>query len=86
MRFVKVLVVILVAAVLLLADESAADQLNVRPRGRILAAATASGLSAQLVAGFVDAELDQLLRIDGSREATACLVPLGGGTVFTQFI
>ena len=45
----------------------------------LLAAATASGLSAQLIAGFVDAQLDQLLAIDGSREATACLVPLGGG-------
>ena len=45
----------------------------------LLAAATASGLSAQLIAGFVDTQLDQLLAIDGSREATACLVPLGGG-------
>ena len=45
----------------------------------LLATATASGLSAQLIAGFVDAELDQLLGIDGSQEATACLVPLGGG-------
>ncbi len=45
----------------------------------LLAAATASGLSTQLIAGFVDAQLDQLLGIDGSREATACLVPLGGG-------
>ena len=47
----------------------------------LLAAATASGLSTQLIAGFVDAQLDQLLGIDGSREATACLVPLGGGAV-----
>ena len=46
----------------------------------LLAAATASGLSAQLIAGFVDAQLDQLLGIDGLREATACLVPLSGGT------
>ena len=45
----------------------------------LLAAATASGLSAQLVAGFVDAQVDQLLAIDGSREATACLMPVGGG-------
>ena len=45
----------------------------------LLAAATASGLSAQLIAGFVDNQLDQLLAIDGSREATACLVPLRGG-------
>ena len=44
----------------------------------LLAAATACGLSAQLIAGFADAQLDQLLGIDGSREATACLVPLGG--------
>ena len=47
----------------------------------LLAAATASGLSSQLIGGFVDAQLDQLLAIDGSREATACLVPLGGGAV-----
>ena len=47
----------------------------------LLAAATASGLSTQLIAGFVDAQMDQLLGIDGSREATACLVPLGGGAV-----
>ena len=47
----------------------------------LLATATASGLSAQLIAGFVDAQLDQLLAIDGSREATACLMPLGGGAV-----
>ena len=45
----------------------------------LLAATTASGLSAQLIAGFVDTQLDQLLAIDGSREATACLVSLGGG-------
>ena len=43
----------------------------------LLAATTASGLSARVVAGFVDAQLDQLLGIDGLREATACLVPLG---------
>ena len=47
----------------------------------LLASATASGLSTQLIAGFVDAQLDQILGIDGSREATACLVPLGGGAV-----
>ena len=45
----------------------------------LLAAATASGLSARLIAGFADARVDQLLGIDGSREATACLVPLGSG-------
>ena len=45
----------------------------------LLAAATASGLSAHLIGGFADDQLDQLLGIDGSREATACLVPLGGG-------
>ena len=45
----------------------------------LLAAATAGGFSAQLIAGFIDAEIDQLLGIDGSREATACLVPLGVG-------
>jgi len=51
----------------------------------LLAAATASGLSAQLIAGFVDAQLDRLLGIDGSREATACLVPLGGGAAPAPF-
>ena len=51
--------------------------------GTILAnmTATANALSlpAEVVAGFVDAEVDALLGLDSEREAAFCLVPVGGG-------
>ncbi|MFQ6012903.1 MAG: SagB/ThcOx family dehydrogenase [Thermoplasmata archaeon] len=43
----------------------------------LLAAATSAGLSARLVTGFVDTEVDRLLGLDGDREGSLCLVPLG---------
>ncbi|MEE9163787.1 MAG: SagB/ThcOx family dehydrogenase, partial [Thermoplasmata archaeon] len=43
----------------------------------LLATATSAGLSAPLVAGFDDRRVDRLLGVDGSREASLCLVPLG---------
>lgn len=43
----------------------------------LLAVATAAGLPARVVLGFVDAQVDQLLGLDGHREASTCLVPLG---------
>jgi len=36
-------------------------------------------LPANLVAGFVDERVDQLLRIRGQQEAAICLVPIGSG-------
>jgi SagB-type dehydrogenase family enzyme len=43
----------------------------------LLAAATAAGLPARVLLGFVDAQVDHLLGLDGHREASTCLVPLG---------
>jgi SagB-type dehydrogenase family enzyme len=43
----------------------------------MLAAANAAGLPATVLAGFVDAEVDRLLGIDGQREGTIALVRLG---------
>jgi SagB-type dehydrogenase family enzyme len=43
----------------------------------LLAAATAAGVSARVLLGFVDARVNHLLGLDGHREASACLVPLG---------
>ncbi len=43
----------------------------------LLATATSAGLHAPFVAGFDDRELNHLLGIDGVREASLCLVPLG---------
>ena len=43
----------------------------------LLAAATAVGLPARVLMGFVDAQVNQLLGLDGDREASTCLVPLG---------
>jgi SagB-type dehydrogenase family enzyme len=42
-----------------------------------LAAAEAAGLPATVLAAFVDAELDRLIGIDGRREKTLALVPIG---------
>ncbi|CAI8011066.1 Putative nitroreductase MJ1384 [Geodia barretti] len=44
------------------------------------ATANALGLSAEIVAGFVDSEVDALLGLESSSEATFCLVPIGNGS------
>jgi SagB-type dehydrogenase family enzyme len=43
----------------------------------LLAVATASGLPAEIVLGFVDAEVSRLLDLDTRREVSLCLVPIG---------
>jgi SagB-type dehydrogenase family enzyme len=43
----------------------------------LLAAATAAGLPARVLLGFVDAQVNHLLGLDGHREASTCLVPVG---------
>lgn len=44
----------------------------------LLAAARALGLAARLVTGFVDAEVNALLGVDGASEGGLVLVPIGG--------
>jgi nitroreductase len=43
----------------------------------MLAVAAASGLPAEIVLGFVDAEVNRLLDLDTRREVSLCLVPIG---------
>jgi SagB-type dehydrogenase family enzyme len=43
----------------------------------ILAVSAASGLPAEIVLGFVDADVNRLLDLDTRREVSLCLVPLG---------
>jgi len=43
----------------------------------LLATTTSLGLPARVSAGFVDADLDQLLGVDSEQEASTCLVALG---------
>ena len=43
----------------------------------LLAVATASGLPAEIVLGFVDADANRLLDLDSQREVSLCLVPIG---------
>src|SRR5450432_242908 len=43
----------------------------------LLAVSAASGLAAEIVLGFVDAEVNQLLDLDERREVSLCLVPIG---------
>jgi SagB-type dehydrogenase family enzyme len=43
----------------------------------MLAVAAASGLPAEIVLGFVDAEVSRLLDLDTQREVSLCLVPIG---------
>ena len=43
----------------------------------MLAVSTASGLPAEIVLGFVDAEVNRLLDLDMRREVSLCLVPIG---------
>jgi SagB-type dehydrogenase family enzyme len=43
----------------------------------MLAVSAASGLAAEIVLGFVDAEVNRLLDLDDRREVSFCLVPIG---------
>ncbi|MGB9465567.1 MAG: SagB/ThcOx family dehydrogenase [Candidatus Acidiferrum sp.] len=43
----------------------------------MLAVSAASGLPAEIVLGFVDAEVNRLLDLDTRREISLCLVPIG---------
>src|SRR5271167_3049438 len=43
----------------------------------MLAVSAASGLAAEIVLGFVDAEVNRLLDLDTQREVSLCLVPIG---------
>src|SRR5439155_7061999 len=43
----------------------------------MLAVSSASGLPAEIVLGFVDAEVNRLLDLDTRREVSLCLVPVG---------
>jgi len=43
----------------------------------MLAVSAASGLSGEIVLGFVDAEVNHLLDLDTRREVSLCLVPIG---------
>jgi SagB-type dehydrogenase family enzyme len=43
----------------------------------LLAVSAASGLPAEIVLGFVDAEVNHLLDLDPEREVSLCLVPIG---------
>jgi SagB-type dehydrogenase family enzyme len=43
----------------------------------LLAISVASGLSAKVILGFVDAEVNRLLDLDTRREVSFCLVPIG---------
>ena len=43
----------------------------------LLAVSAASGLPAEVVLGFVDAEVNRLLDLDTRREVSFCLVPIG---------
>ena len=43
----------------------------------LLATASACGLSAQLLVGFVDTAMNRLIGADGEHEAAVCLIPVG---------
>ncbi len=43
----------------------------------MLAVSAASGLSAEIVLGFVDADVNRVLDLDTRREVSLCLVPIG---------
>ena len=48
----------------------------------LLSTATACQISTELVTGFVDSEINDLLSIDGVKESAACLIPLSGTTPY----
>ena len=43
----------------------------------LLATATATGTPARLLIGFVDEQVNRLIGVDGQREASLCLIPIG---------
>src|SRR6266568_3323903 len=45
----------------------------------LLAASNSAGLATEVVIGFVDSELDQLLGLEAKKEATVALAVVGGG-------
>ena len=45
-----------------------------------LSVAASRGLSAQLVTGFVDDDVNRVVDVDGVREAAVAIVPVGGGS------
>ncbi len=48
--------------------------------GNVLAVATAEGLQSKVVLGYHDAAINDLLGVDGQREAAVAIVPLGTGS------
>jgi SagB-type dehydrogenase family enzyme len=50
----------------------------------MLAVSAASGLPAEIVLGFVDAEVNRLLDLDTRREVSLCLVPIGRASASSQ--
>ncbi|PKB80141.1 MAG: hypothetical protein BZY88_09465 [SAR202 cluster bacterium Io17-Chloro-G9] len=50
----------------------------------LLATASAQGLRAQVICGFLDGQVNGLLGLDSSKEAAVCIVPLGGGADVPQ--
>lgn len=48
--------------------------------GNVLAVATAEKLQSKVVLGFHDAAINELLGVDGQREAAVAIVPLGRGS------
>jgi SagB-type dehydrogenase family enzyme len=50
----------------------------------MLAVSAASGLPAEIVLGFVDAEVNRLLDLDTRREVSLCLVPIGRAPASSQ--
>lgn len=46
----------------------------------LLATAISTRLASRVVMGFIDARVDLLIGIDGAREASLCLVPLGANS------
>jgi SagB-type dehydrogenase family enzyme len=50
----------------------------------MLAVSAASGLPAEIVLGFVDAEVNRLLDLDTRREVSFCLVPIGRASANSQ--
>ena len=48
----------------------------------LLSTAAACQVSTTLITGFVDAQINDLLSIDGVKESAACLIPLSGTTPY----
>jgi SagB-type dehydrogenase family enzyme len=46
----------------------------------LLATAASAQLTSRVVTGFIDARVDHLLGLDGEREASLCLVPIGASS------